>query len=806
MSHRVTFVELDLNRCSLSYGVGACTAAGSEKCFNTRPTCQDKPNFSTEVETVRFCIPSSNVSPNVEAIPSVVSVDYTPARLDLGESIGVRASASISFGDHRYPDTGAAGDRYASERIYNAYETGTFWGKFRARHSVIKGAAIRIIHGEGNQAIEQMETHHLIVESVVGPDSGGRYTITAKDVLKLADPKRAQAPHISSGYLNDPILAADTTATLAPPGIGNLEYPASGLAAIGGAEIVAFTRSADALTLTRAQQGTTAQDHDDDDRVQICIQYTGADPADIMHDLLTVYAGIDPNYIPLTTWQTETANYVGRLYTAVIAEPTSVTELVNEVLQQSATSMWWDDIAKLIRIRTLRAVPDAANVYNDDIIVAGSYAAKDQPGKRVSQVWTYYALKNPLEGIDDPKNYRSAVATIDSESEVDYGDESIRTIFSRWIPAFGRDAAKTLNDLILSRYASPPRMFGFKLLRDDYVVQPEPAGGYKISTLMLQGPTGEQATADFQATSVKSGDAFIEITGEEVLYSQTITPPDPDVRNITIDTNATNLNIRTIYDSLYAAPDALTTVNVYIEAGVVIGSTSTSLYSLRTGTWPTVLTLNIFNNGRIEGIGGTGGTGANISVDSGWDLAGTICYAGSTGGAGGNALLVEHDSSITNNSEIWAGGGGGGGGGSFYLEFSWPGPYGSVPYRIWRAGGGGGGGGGYLSSAGGGSGSYPGDLNTTMGGTAGDPGVSGSQTAGGAGGDQLNHLGAALTVGGNGGGPGLSGLSGTATTTSSAAVAKAGTAGAGGAPGNAIVQSGAVASIITTGDIRGAIV
>jgi len=151
----VTYVELDLNRCSLSYGVGACTAAGSEKCFNTRPTCQDKPNYTTETETIRFCVPSSNVPADSDAIPSVTGVDYTPARLDLGESIGVRASATITFGDHRFPDTGPAGDRYVAYRAYDPFNTGTFWGKFRARHSVIKGAAIRIIQGDATLAPSQ---------------------------------------------------------------------------------------------------------------------------------------------------------------------------------------------------------------------------------------------------------------------------------------------------------------------------------------------------------------------------------------------------------------------------------------------------------------------------------------------------------------------------------------------------------------------------------------------------------------------------------------------------------------------------
>jgi hypothetical protein len=779
----VTYVELDLNRCSLSYGVGACTAAGSEKCFNTRPTCQDKPNYTTETETIRFCVPSSNVPADSDAIPSVTGVDYTPARLDLGESIGVRASATITFGDHRFPDTGPAGDRYVTERAYDPFNTGTFWGKFRARHSVIKGAAIRIIQGDATLAPSQLDPHHLIVESVTGPDSKGQYTITAKDVLKMADPKRAMAPSLSGGYLSAAITAGATAATLAPAGIGDIDYPASGYLAIGGAEVVAFTRTADALTLTRGQWGTTAQAHDSDDRAQTCVEYTGADPADIFYDLLTTYAGVDPVYIPLVSWQAETATYVARLYTTLIAEPTSVTELINELLQQTATSMWFDDITKLIRIRTLREVSAAAEIFDDSVIISSSYNVKDQPGKRVSQVWTYYGLKNPLEGIDDAKNYRSAVATVDPDGLTDYGEESIRTIFSRWIPAFGRSAAKTLNDLILSRYASPPRSFGFRLMRSEGGAEPSPGGGYRLSTLMLQGPTGEPAVADFQATSVKVDDVFITVTGEEALYSQTITPPDPLIRNITIDTNATNIDLRAIYDSLYSAPTTDTTINVIIEAGVVIGSTSTSLYSLRTGLWPENPTLNLTNLGRVEGMGGAGGAGGNNGVPP------SNMPAAGNGGNGGNAMLIEYNTEITNNGDIWAGGGGGGGSGAaILLQIS--------PTQWWYySGSGGGGGAGYLSSAGGSPGALDNSVNQYYL-RSGGAGASGTQESGGAGGTST------YTTGGAGGGPALSGATGSNVDTGYGKGAN----GTGGAPGNAIVQSGGTASIITTGDIRGAIV
>ena len=44
---RVNYFELDLPRCANTYGVSPCTAAlsGDNKCFNSRVTCQDVPNF-----------------------------------------------------------------------------------------------------------------------------------------------------------------------------------------------------------------------------------------------------------------------------------------------------------------------------------------------------------------------------------------------------------------------------------------------------------------------------------------------------------------------------------------------------------------------------------------------------------------------------------------------------------------------------------------------------------------------------------------------------------------------------------------
>src|SRR5262249_4787134 len=160
------------------------------------------------------------------------SISFTPATLSLGENLGQRASLKIAFNDHKHV---FAGEPYAQ---------GSFWGKWRGRHGTrLRGRALRLIRGFVGQTIDQMETRHYVIETTDGPTLDAVYTIEAKDVLKLADDDRSQAPALSTGTLAGSIDAVTTTAALSPSGIGNLDYPASGYVCIGGKEICAFTRS-----------------------------------------------------------------------------------------------------------------------------------------------------------------------------------------------------------------------------------------------------------------------------------------------------------------------------------------------------------------------------------------------------------------------------------------------------------------------------------------------------------------------------------------------------------------------------------
>ena len=342
----LTFVEIDVDHCTNTYGVSPCTASipttGTAKCFNSLASCQDRVNFNNSPVTLRFGKSSEYLPLDIDCVPSILQVSFTPATISLGEDLGQRATLTVSFTDHPHSDTGAGGDPYLSDRDYDPYKQGSFPGKFRARYPFLQGRPIRVIRGLDGQTLDQMDTRHYIIDSFDGPNFNGIFTITAKDVLKLADDDKVQAPKLSNGFLNADLTATATSFTIAPTNAGDT-YAASGYINIGGSEICAFTRSNDVFTITRAQKNTTANTHSAQDRVQECLQYDGVDPADIISDLFINYAGIDASYIPLNTWKTETATYLQRVYTTLIAEPIGVNTLVSELIQQAALAIWWDD-------------------------------------------------------------------------------------------------------------------------------------------------------------------------------------------------------------------------------------------------------------------------------------------------------------------------------------------------------------------------------------------------------------------------------------------------------------------------------
>lgn len=762
----VTYVEIDIDYCSLTYGTSPCTAAipatGAIKCFNTTRTCQDLANFSNSPVTLRFAIATDYLPRSIPAIPSLRSVSFSPAIVSLGEDLGQRASVTCTFEDHRHSDAGLGFDKYLSGRGYDPFRQGTFFGKFRARQPYLTGRPLRLIRGLADQDISQMDTRHYVIESFDGPTPDGTFTITAKDVLKLASGDRAQAPRFSNGFLSANIAANAGSASLNPTGIGDAEYPASGYVAIGGREICAFTRSGNTLTLTRAQLNTTAQAHSANDRVQIVLGYVAQTPAAIIYDLLVNYADVPASYIDLAAWEAEVDQYLDRVYTAYIAEPTPVEDLISELVKQATLAIWWDDAARKLRLTVIRAIPSSATVFSDDNIMEGSLQTSEQPERRISEVQTYFAQRSPIGGVEDPSNYRSCVITTNLDAVAKYGTNAIKTLFSRWIPFGGRTIAERVNAIFLGRFEDAPRRFSHSLFRYGNI-KPALGGGYQLQAWPLQSATGARENVPIQIVSLDPREDRYDVESEEMRFSSRfISEDDLSSRSIVIDGDTQNINLRILHDTLYPVPtsgDAATvTVTCVIESGVTVGSDSTASPAFRMGAWPSGWdqdNLILINRGTIQGCGGAGGAGGDGGV------------VGSSGSAGGPAFYTRVNVTLDNIGNIWGGGGGGGGGGGTTEGFA-------------GASGGGGGGGGGQGRLGGGGGAGGAARVYGAAGSSGSDSAVGSGGAGGSGngsGSGAPYAGA----GGSGGGPGAAGSNGAAAGTGGIYAG-----GAGGAAGNSI--------------------
>ena len=132
--------------------------------------------------------------------------------------------------------------------------------------------------------------------------------------------------------------------------------------------------------------------------------------------------------------------------------------------------------------------------------------------------------------------------------------------------------------------------------------------------------------------------------------------------NLTIAANTANYNVKSAAIAAGWSGTVPAIINVTINSGVYVYSTSTGAYAFDTGSSiPSGTTMSLTNNGTILGMGGAGGMGGAPRVGgTEWGNQGILNTPGSAGGPG---ILAQYAISITNNGTISGGGGGGGGGG-----------------------------------------------------------------------------------------------------------------------------------------------
>ncbi|CAB4124405.1 hypothetical protein UFOVP59_1, partial [uncultured Caudovirales phage] len=329
------------------------------------------------------------------------------------------------------------------------------------------GRPLRIIDGYIDDGIlSGTRTRGYIITNMTGPDSSGVVTFEAKDILALADDKKAVAPAAARGNLIADITLSGTTLTLQPAGIGDLEYSASGYAVVGS-EIVSFTRVADVVTLTaRGLRGTVAAAHTALDTFQQVIDYSHQRVDDVIYDLLVNYAKIPSSYIDFPTWQAEVTTWMASLYLdTTITKPTGVNTLIGE-LAVLGISIWWDDVNQKIGLKANRPI------YNDTVVPISDrnnikdIDQEDQDQYRLTQIHFYSVQADPTKDVSSKENYNRLVVTIDTTAEnvLAYGDTRVREITCRWLNVGSDAVTGILSRRLLKRFNSAP--VNYKILLD----------------------------------------------------------------------------------------------------------------------------------------------------------------------------------------------------------------------------------------------------------------------------------------------------------------------------------------------------
>ncbi len=503
----VEIVEIDMDYCGLTFGVGNCNAAlgraVTNKCFNTFFTCPVRDRFNKGVLTYRFVQPRANYPKGQTFFPCLKEVTQRAAMANIAgaddrlDSLGRRARVTATFSDFTYHDRFM--DKYQSERIsgaaqlsgigYDPETKGTFWTKFRARNPNYAGRPMRVITGYVDSGVLTIDTtRHYIITDFKGPDNDGNVSIEGKDILAIADNDRAVVPKPSRGVLTLDLGDEDFQFNITPTGIGNLEYPAEGIAAIGS-ELVTFTRSRDTITLTgRGLNGTQQRSHRRGDTFQLTFSPRNQRIDHVVRDIL-IKAGVPSEFIPMSDWEFEAGRWASTLrLTADIMQPTGAAKLIGELAILGVT-IWWDDVAQEIKFLVNRPV-DLEEVKDlNDSQTNISVSKEDRADARLTEVIFRSVQIDPSRGVS-ADNFSRTRVTVDAESKLPeaYGETRIKEIKCRWLNDGNDAAVRILSTRYLNRFKFSPVRYVVEL---DYKDDMSIADVARITSYKITTATGE---------------------------------------------------------------------------------------------------------------------------------------------------------------------------------------------------------------------------------------------------------------------------------------------------------------------------
>ncbi len=620
--------------------------------YNTPKTTLD-PNAGVDgvIKTYRWV--DQIIQSDLNAFPSLISVTTNPPKIEPGKSIGLRSTGSAKIGDVITNDTFELPESMDDRRI-----TGSANRKFLARNYLINRPCRVITGTDPKDYSNALVENYYISDFVIAKN--GAITFNFVDPLYFTNEEKAKIPVQTNATLVSDILATDPIFNIVDPD-GIFEVGDTGLIR-QASEIYSYeVTNTNELTTARGRLGTTPSDHSAGDTVQKVTYYENVNVIDIFIDIFENYTTIDPAFIPYAKWNELKA---GDLFDFnlknYISKPTSVKEILGQLIEITGVSMFFDvELQEITIIATPRFTEPAATFTDELNIEQGSCKVTPSFKNKITRQQINWGKTNYTEG-DDDQYFANGFIVIDGSEEDEYHaaqEFAAKTVKTNWLEknsAEDAQIATRVPQLNVSRFSQTPNLIEFNT--DVSFI-----GGAGDSRVWLGSviniETGQNLGADLTREPLIAQITGITPKEMNLFFIQALSYKGNVLPSVDLYINATTQDL-VISDEL--SPSEAKEYVVVINNGVDIGATSTSEYSLDTGAFPVGSSLKLIILGRVlgaggdgaatdEAVGGDGGTAINIQIDTEIDnLSGFI---GGGGGGGGSGLTT---------IDVFGGGGGGG--------------------------------------------------------------------------------------------------------------------------------------------------
>lgn len=422
-------------------------------CYNTFSTCQDRPNYSKGAAGFRFISEDVTAHGWLPMIPRRNGFSHRAAALKKDFKLWERERIIIRLSDSYLGDTRRE-DKYAIHRI--AAAEGTWLSRLFARNVFFnrRPARVRIgIYDTESREVTWHTTHKLIIDRA--NYDNGVATFELNDGIKLRAQDGAQCPRPSDIKLAADINDTDITLQL------TADFPQPLPAKISiGREIMdtQYALSDNRLRVTRATSGSERSSHEEGDTVQDCYVVTSQNCVSVVRDLLTNYADLGDMQIDEDGFSSEENGLLSTYnVTSVVARPTGVDRILDDLQQSCLFNIWHDSAAAgVVRLRSIVGLSvfllpsERGAHFTDDDIVQDSCRVRSLPRDSVSDVLIFCEPVDYADTSANDSNYKVLSLARNSfiESDNARGERVTKRLFTRW--ANGAVAAAAARRYLLS--------------------------------------------------------------------------------------------------------------------------------------------------------------------------------------------------------------------------------------------------------------------------------------------------------------------------------------------------------------------